>query len=266
MNDSAPQAGRVDTHLHLLPGLDDGPPSLEEALAMAEVAIADGTTHAIATAHANYHFSFVPEQAAALCAEVQSRLGGRLQVACGCEVHLSFENVGMVLANPRLYSLNGSRYVLCEFPEFFERHAMMSVLDRFRALALVPVLAHPERNPVFQRDPDLLLEYLRLGCLSQVTASSFHGRFGKVAQQFSHDLLQQGRIHLVASDGHSADKRSPRLGRAQEWIEQQQGPELAAMLCAGNPMSVWLDRALAYTPSLSAGRKKSLWSRLRTHA
>lgn len=265
---SSPQPGWpigwVDTHIHLLPGLDDGPADMEAALAMAETAIADGTTHIIATSHANHQWGYQPERVAELREQMQASLGDRLRLASGCELHLSFENVQAALANPRLYSLNGSRYLLCEFPEFFERASMGKALEDFRRLGVSPVLAHPERNPVFQQHPNTLLDYLRLGCYAQVTASSFGGRFGKRAEQFSAELLQHGWAHIVASDGHSAERRAPRLSRAYDFIEKEAGTETAQALCSSNPMAILLDQELPYAPSLAESKRKGLWSRLRS--
>ncbi|HET9785277.1 MAG TPA: CpsB/CapC family capsule biosynthesis tyrosine phosphatase [Terriglobales bacterium] len=253
--------GRVDTHLHLLPTLDDGPADWEGSLAMAEVAIADGTTHVVVTPHANYQFTFDPAHSAELCALLQEKLNSRLQILLGCELHLTYENVQAVLATPSTYTLNASRYVLVEFPEFFERRSLGGALEQMRGRGLVPVLAHPERNPVFQQHPEALDEYLRLGCLSQVTAASFGGRFGKRAQQFSQELLRGERIHLVASDGHSAEQRSPRLSVAAEFIAEQAGEAVATALCRDNPWAIAQNHErLPYHPP-PAEKKKSIFSR-----
>lgn len=255
--------GFVDTHLHLLPGLDDGPATMDESLALAEAAIADGTTDVIATPHANYQFGFFPERVTALRDDLQARLAGRLHVTSGCELHLSYENVQAVLANPRFFTLNQGRYLLVEFPEFFESVSLLAVLEQFCGMGLVPVLAHPERNPVFQQKPEVLYNYLRVGCLAQVTASSFGGRFGKQAQQFSAELLEQERVHIVASDGHSAEKRSPRMSKASAFIEHARGADIASALCRENPLAMLEDRDLPYFPT-PAAKKKSLWARLRS--
>lgn len=256
--------GFVDTHIHILPGLDDGPPGPEESLALAEVAIADGTSHVVATPHANYQFEFVPERVAALRDQLQQAMGDRLVVASGCELHLSYENVQAALDNHRRYSLNGSRYLLVEFPEFFERAALGGVLEQFCGRGIVPVLAHPERNPVFQQHPEALADFLRLGCLSQVTASSFTGRFGKRAQQFAADLLERECVHIVATDGHSPQQRPPRFSKAHAFIARHRDAETADALCAANPLAVLEDRDLPYAPVPPADKKKGLWARLRT--
>ncbi|MGH9413003.1 MAG: tyrosine-protein phosphatase [Terriglobales bacterium] len=260
----APTIGWVDTHLHLLPGLDDGPKDWEESLAMAEVLIADGTTHVVVTPHSNYQFTFSQPGTAALCRQLQEKLAGRLHIMTGCEVHLTFENVQALLERPREFSLNGSRYVLVEFPEFFERQALASALRQIADRGMVPVLAHPERNPVLQQHPETLDEYLRLGCLSQVTASSFRGRFGKRAEQFSLELLRGGRIHVVASDGHSAEQRSPRLSPAAAFITERTDEQIARALCSGNPLAMALDQPqLPYAPE-APQKKKSLFARLKS--
>jgi len=255
-------AGWVDTHLHLLPGLDDGPETFEEALALAEAIVAEGTTRVVATPHANYRYAFVAERVAALREQLQAAVGGRLQILTGCELHLSFENVQQAMAHPQTYSLNRSRYLLVEFPEFFERQALGSALEQFLQQGTVPVLAHPERNPVFQQHPEALDEYLRAGCLSQVTASSFTGRFGKRAQQFSSELLRGERIHLIATDGHSVQQRPPHFRRAHALIAKEADEELARLLCSTNPMAITQDQELPYAPR-PAVKKKSLLARLR---
>jgi len=82
----------VDIHFHLLPGLDDGPDTLELTLQMAEAAAADGTTHIVATPHASSRYPFVPELVADRLAEVRERVGDKVKIASGCDFHLSFEN------------------------------------------------------------------------------------------------------------------------------------------------------------------------------
>lgn len=264
-NSNSDAAGWVDTHLHLLPGLDDGPKDWQASMAMAEVLIADGTTHVVVTPHSNYQFSFSRARTTELCRELEDKLQGRLQVMAGCEVHLSFENVSALLQRPRELSLNGGRYVLVEFPEFFERQALGSALEQIAGHGMVPVLAHPERNPVLQQHPETLDDYLRLGCLAQVTASSFRGRFGKRAEQFSLELLRTGRIHVVASDGHSAEQRSPKMSPAAAFIAERATEELAQALCSANPLAITMDKPkLPYAPD-PPEKKKSLFARLKNN-
>lgn len=253
----------VDTHLHLLPGLDDGPATMEGSLATAEAALADGTVAVVATPHSNYQWPYQPRRVAELRQALEEALGGRLRITTGCELHLSYENVQAALADFRVYSLNASRYLLVEFPEIFDGAAFGGVLEQLRQAGAVPVLAHPERNPVFQMKAELLQEYLAGGCIAQVTASSFTGRFGKRAQQCAAEFLDREWIHVVASDGHSAEQRSPRLSKAHQWIRERAGEGIADALCRQNPLAMLEDRDLPYLPE-PVRRKKGLWARLRS--
>lgn len=253
----------VDTHLHLLPGLDDGPATMEAALEAAEVAIGDGITAVVATPHSNYQWPFQPLRVEELRTELQAALGDRLHVTTGCELHLSYENVQAALAQPRTFTLNRGRYLLVEFPELFDREAFAGVLEQLSATGTIPVLAHPERNPVLQQHPATLQRYLQLGCVAQVTAASFTGRFGKRAQQFAADWLDREWIHVVASDGHSAQQRPPRLSKAYTFIRERSGLETADFLCHGNPLAMLEDRELPYQPEAEATKKKGLWARFR---
>lgn len=255
--------GFVDTHLHLLPGLDDGPDNMDTTLEMAEIMVADGITHAAVTHHANYQFNFDPIRVRQLLDQVQERVGPRLQIMTGCEMHLIYENVQAALKRPADFTLNGSQYLLVEFPEFFEHQSMGSALKQLRAAGVTPVLAHPERNPVFQQHHEVLLQYLRLGCISQVTASSFTGRFGKRAQQAAKDLLDQGLVHVVASDGHSPRQRSPRLSEAAQLVGEQAGEDVARAVTSSNPWAIVQNQPLAYYPRI-AEKKKSRWAFFRS--
>ena len=91
------KVGFVDTHLHLLPGLDDGPDTMELTLEMAEIIVQDGTTHVAVTHHSNYQYSFDPARVRQLCEEVQQQVGPRLTLMTGCEMHLTYENVQAAL-------------------------------------------------------------------------------------------------------------------------------------------------------------------------
>ena len=86
----------IDLHCHILSGLDDGAKSVEDSLAMAEMAIADGITHVVATPHSSseYRFDFAAVQRAA--AELRRAVGDRLKIATGCDFHLNPENIKSV--------------------------------------------------------------------------------------------------------------------------------------------------------------------------
>ena len=249
-------AGFIDTHNHILPGLDDGAPDMETALTIAEAAIADGIVKIVATPHSNFQFSFHPEKVRELQADLQERLQGRLEIATGCELHITYENIRAVVADPAAYCLGGSRYVLVEFPEYFDPPAMEQALIQLLDRGLVPVLAHPERNPLLRRQHPLLLRFLRLGCLTQVTAASFTGRFGREAEQAAETLLSRGLIHFIASDAHSPRHRPPQLAFAVDLITRREGAEVAEALAIGNPAAMLKGEPLPFCPEIPEERRR----------
>ena len=256
--------GNVDVHCHALPGMDDGPATLEDAVALLEMAADDGTTHLVATPHANYQFLYQPERIAQERARLQALLGDRLQILIGCDFHLSYENIQDALAHPRKYTINSTRYLLVEFAQHFSMDALEGVLDQLLRAGLVPVLTHPERNPVFQEHPELAPRYIRLGCVTQVTASSLTGDFGKRAQKTAETMLADNLIHVIASDGHSAKKRRPRLSEAAMLVADRQDEARSSALIRDNPRAMILDQPLPFHPVPPRAKPKSaFWSMLK---
>ena len=105
-------AAVIDIHCHILPGLDDGPDSMEISIAMAEMAIADGITHVIGTPHAHSDHVFDPLKIKERRDELQQRFEGRLILATGCDFHLSYENLEDIRFDPNRYTLNQKNYRL----------------------------------------------------------------------------------------------------------------------------------------------------------
>lgn len=255
-------SGNVDIHCHILPGLDDGSPDLATSLAMAKMAREDGTTHLVATPHANFQFRYEPDRIALLRAQMAAADGAGPEILIGCDFHLSYENVQDALAHPRKYCVNGGRYLLVEFAEMFNADVMESVLRQFLELGLVPVLTHPERNPVFQQHPEVAPRYVALGCVAQVTASSFTGDFGKQAERSAGDLLDRGLIHVLASDGHSTRHRLPVLSPGAAVVAERTSAAVARALVSDNPAAIIADLPLPFSPAPAAraGKRRGLFS------
>lgn len=250
----------VDIHSHFLPGVDDGARTIEEALAMVEMAAADGTTHLVATPHCNDRYQFSLDRNRALLAELQRSAGARITLLAGCDLHLSYENMQAALANPRTYTLNQGTFLLTEFDNFSIAPQMVDVFYKLRGAGLVPVVTHPERNPILQKSGTKLLRKLaEMGCPIQVTAGSFLGQFGPAARETAEHLLAERLVHLVASDAHDTEKRPPQLSQARALLEKRFGAELAAALFVDNPHAAIDSQPLPYFPEPAEPNKKRFW-------
>ncbi|HEY6943715.1 MAG TPA: CpsB/CapC family capsule biosynthesis tyrosine phosphatase [Candidatus Acidoferrum sp.] len=240
----------VDLHCHILPGLDDGPDNLEESLEMAEMAIADGITHVVATPHSNERYWFDFAHICALREELQERIGGRLKIATGCDFHLNPENLVSLRKQPQQYCINQQDYLLLEFNEISIPPAMDRTLHEMQLSGLRLIVTHPERNAILRTRPERLREWVRRGCFAQVTGNSLTGTFGPTAQQIALQWIGEGLIHFVASDAHNKRTRPLRLQAAYDTVAGQFGEAKARSLFLDNPRAAFDGRDLPHVPEV----------------
>jgi len=227
--------GFVDIHVHILPGVDDGPRTLEQSAAMLRQAVEAGTTDIVATPHASLAFPFDPVLVAAKIEELRAVAGELPRIHAGCDFQLSFDNIQDALAQPAKYSINGRGYLLVEFSDLLIAKGMAQIFDRMQEAGLTPVITHPERNPLLQQRLELLEQWVRNGCTLQITAQSLFGRFGREARRFAIELLKRGLVHFIASDAHDPEDRRPRLDGAWRWVSHRFGADYAHLLLVENP-------------------------------
>jgi protein-tyrosine phosphatase len=255
----------VDIHFHLLPGLDDGPDTIELALEMAEMAAADGTTHIVATPHASTRYPFVPELVSKRLREVQSRMGDRVKIGCGCDFHLSFENLMDIHRHRDRYTINQKGYLLVEFADYSIPPTIDQTFHELALEGITPIITHPERNRILRRHTDWIDKWVNGGCTVQVTAGALLGRFGPNAQRAAEQWLATDRIHILASDAHNVTSRPPGLSGAYERVVALRGVEVARALCIENPRAAFDGLPLRWTPEPSGPveiepvRRKRFW-------
>jgi protein-tyrosine phosphatase len=241
----------VDLHLHLLPGIDDGSPTLDISIAMARMAASDGITHSIATPHASHRYSFDPAVNLERLNELREALAQEaipLNLATGCDFHISYDNVQDAIEHPKKYTLNGTDYLLIELPDHGLSPNLTETFYELRLAGMIPILTHPERNPTLQKDPSRLADWLRDGMLLQVTTSSVLGNMGKSAQRLAHQLLRDRWVHFLATDAHNIERRPPLMREAMEFVAEKYGEAYAYSLCVANPLAVFEGRALPSQP------------------
>ena len=240
----------VDLHCHILPGLDDGAATMEDSLAMAESAIADGITHVVATPHSSDHYHFDFAHVRKLRDELQKKVGDRLQIATGCDFHLNPENVAALRKDARQYCINQHDYLLLEFNEFSIPPSMDQTLHEIQLAGVQPIVTHPERNGILRARPERLKKWVRQGCFAQVTGGALTGGFGAGAQQEALRLIREGLIHFVASDAHNTRNRPLRLQPAYDVVVDQFGQEKARALFQDNPLAAFEGRELPHVPEV----------------
>jgi protein-tyrosine phosphatase len=232
----------IDVHFHCLPRLDDGPASWDESVALCRAAAAEGTTRIVATPHVlrSQWANTNPVARERLVRSLNERLGGSPRVLAGCEYYFSDDAVALAKkgATSPLTGLSGGAYLLIEFPPGLVSPTAVHVFHELRVLGIHPIVAHPERNLVFAREPARLADLVTRGALAQITAGSLLGDFGKAAQKACEDFLKLGIVHLVASDAHSLSKRPPRMAPARERIRKKWGTDAERGLFVANPEAV----------------------------
>jgi protein-tyrosine phosphatase len=240
----------VDLHCHILFGLDDGPKNIEDSLAMAEDAIADGITHVVATPHCSSQFLFDFANVQARRDALAEKLQGRLKLATGCDFHLNRENLLAIRKHPAPFCINQKDYLLVEFNEFSIPPAMDQTLHELQLAGLRPIITHPERNPILRSHPERLLQWVRLGCFAQITAGSLSGVFGPGAKEDAWSWMTRGLIHFVSSDAHNTARRPLKLKFAYDSIAQQLSEETARALLIENPLAAFNGDSLPYVPEI----------------
>ena len=202
----------IDTHLHILPGVDDGPQTMQEALELAQALVQEGIRSAVATPHYN---DIYPQRSAAEIRErvyeLQQELdrhGIMLRVFPG---HEALIKPGLVkdIQDGRLATLNNSRYLLLELWNTEWLPDTERAIFELRASGIVPMLAHPERYRAIQKDVKRLAALRQQGVLAQLTAGSLIGMQGNTARRCAETLLKKGLISCISSDAHGLHRRSP---------------------------------------------------------
>ena len=231
-----------DIHSHILPNIDDGPHTMEDSVAMARIAKNDGTIKMICTPH---HKDVTENHSIpklnALIDKFKSRLINEkidLEIGTGMENHISLD-LPQALFDGTSLTLNQTKYTLIELPFFGKPNFIETVLFEVQLAGYIPVLAHPERLELFQNTPTILNDFVGRGMLTQFTAGSIIGLFGKKAEKLTQKYLKEGLVHTLASDTHRpTGPRTPILSLAYKKVSNSYGDSIALKLFSDNPKSI----------------------------
>ena len=261
----------IDLHCHMLPGIDDGAPNREVALAMARCAAADGITHVACTPHIypGLYENHRDGIAAAIDAfrAVLAEEDIALTLVIGADTHLTPDLLDGI-RNRRIPTLNDTRYLLFEPPHHVAPPRLEESVFNLMAAGIVPVVTHPERLSWIDTHYAVFGRLVHGGALMQITAGSVTGRFGRRPKYWAERMLDEGQVHLLATDAHHIDKRPPLLAEARDAAAKRLGDAEAMHLVLTRPRGILDNLPPNELPELPKGKMAApkpasgLWKRL----
>lgn len=251
----------IDLHTHIFPALDDGARSLEESVKMAGMAREDGIIAMAGTPHlfrGQYHYDNLDiiEQKHRELSIALKEEGIDIKLFRGAEVHISHNLIDEIRCHRDQLVLNGGSYLFVEFPSGHVFHGVKNLFFDLMSEGLTPIIAHPERNSVFVRDPELLYDLVRMGALSQVNSGSFFGDYGSQAVHGVKIFLKLNLVHFIATDCHNTKTIRPVLSESVRRVEEIYGEETARSLVRDNPQAVLDDQQVPFRPEPVSPKEK----------
>lgn len=236
----------IDLHCHLLPGIDDGSKDLETSLAMARMYVADGVTHLACTPHIMPGvWANTGKDIRVAVEALQQALafeGIALQVFAGADNHVVPDFVAG-LTEGRLLTLADSRYVLVEPPHHVAPPRLEEFFFSILVAGYVPILTHPERLTWIEGHYPIIKKLAEAGVWMQITAGSLAGRFGRRPKKWGYRMLEEGLVHILATDAHDPERRPPLLSEGWELARKVVGDDEAERLVLHRPFAILTDEA-----------------------
>jgi protein-tyrosine phosphatase len=241
----------IDLHCHILPGIDDGAADLSVSLEMARAMVADGVSVVACTPHilpGLYHNS--GPQIRLLVAQFAQVLKEEciaLRLVTGADNHI-VPDFAASLRSGHLLTLAESRYVLVEPPNHIPPVRLEDFFFELMTAGYVPVLTHPERLSWTRSHYAAVQRMVRAGVWMQITAGSLTGDFGKSSRYWAERMLEDGNVHILATDAHDAKRRPPILGKGRELAARRVGDREAEHLVETRPRKVLANEPVSNMP------------------
>ena len=234
----------IDLHCHLLPGIDDGPKSLAESLAMTRHAADAGITRIVATPHitpGRYDNSLETIQPVfeILKAAIEEN-SIPVEISFAAEIRVDPVIIDMVDndALPVLGEYEGERLILLEFPHTHIPPGCDELIQWLADKGVRVLIAHPERNRSVLNDVEKITPLVKLGCLLQITGGSLTGVFSDATRECSIELLKRGWVSIIGSDAHNLHARCPELESARQEAAKSVGEEESIEMVLGRPEKI----------------------------
>ncbi len=231
----------IDLHCHILPGIDDGAPDLDTALAMARIAAADGVKITACTPHLTpgVYDNRGPGIRAAVAAFQREldQAGVALRLTHGSDIHLA-PDLPALLRRGEALALADSRYFLFEPPHRIAPPRLAEAAEELLDAGFIPVVTHPERLSWIEDHYETMRRMAASGAWMQITAGALTGRFGRRPRYWGERMLDEGLVHILATDAHNLGNRAPLLSEGREAAALRLGEEEADWLVNGRPDAI----------------------------
>ena len=217
----------IDLHCHILPGVDDGSKDMQMSLDLARAAVDQGITNSLVTPHhMDGEYTNHKQDVIRKTDEFQRALDKEeipLTVFASQEVHLTGELMDAIAQDDVLFMDETNRYLLLELPHSGIPEYTADMIFDLTTRGITPVIAHPERNHGFQENPDKIYDFVKMGCLTQLTSSSYLGVFGKHVQELTEKIIKANLGFVFSSDAHNFKGRRYLMEEAFEKLKKDEG-------------------------------------------
>jgi protein-tyrosine phosphatase len=228
----------IDIHCHILPGIDDGPAGLDEAVEMLGIAKEDGISSIFATPHIlDGLFANKGAEIVASVEKLKQHVPPGLELLWGADVRVVPDLIKRIESG-EIPTLSGSGYMLMELPEYIVPPHLDSLIVNLRRKGVTPIITHPERHLRLMHDHKELGGLKEAGAMCQITAMSITGDFGKEIKRASLSMIEKELADIVATDAHNADRRPPILSKAYKEVKKQFGEKTAELFFFQNPKRI----------------------------
>jgi protein-tyrosine phosphatase len=232
----------IDTHIHIIPCVDDGAKDMDQALEMCRICVDEGITRIVASPHdLNGVFSNNRESILSRITELNEILRSEhipLEVLPGADLAMVPELPEKIDSNSIMSINDANKYILLEPPLYFIPNALLKQVFEIRRRGITPIITHPERNETIMNHKEILHDAIISGALVQITAGSITGRFGPAIKKQSIHLLEHKMAHIIASDAHNTVSRKPGLLKALKIASSIVGETEADNMVNKTPLAV----------------------------
>jgi len=254
----------IDLHTHLLWDWDDGPDDLYQARAMCRQAEQDGTTAICLTPHIfrmtrHKDDLGVLRQRMVEFGQMTHEAGIPIEFHWGAEIFVHAEVVRFV--EKYRFTVDQTGYLFLEFDPNGVPVGAASMLAQLLSKGFVPIISHPERNQGFRARPEMLFDFVSMGCVAQVTAASLAGEAGKEARAAAGLFMVNNLVHIIASDAHGTIGRPPGLSRAVEAAAKIVGERKALAMVTEIPRAILDNKALPDWGEPLNPLRRNTWTR-----